>query len=223
MAREIHRAFRDLAEYAEVVALDPQKAERIRQKQQEAAQFLATEDLSDVIPRAEIIVARKEESKQNRARYHDHLAAVAKEALRVSGDSFVHGTQMSVVRSLRERIREGDQMIIANYKDSALARHVVAGYEVLWLVGSGLAGNTLARMPLFELVASRDFTNRFGYQWWLDTMEYASEVLPNDTTTFDLTFLLLSYSKSVGPDSTKFITVEDRMAEIRKARGRLAA
>lgn len=218
MAVEIRRGFQGLAEYVDVVEGDPAKAERVRQKQAEVARFLADEGLSEVItPRAEVARIQKERAEQKHIRYQNHRAAVAQEALRVEGEEFAHDTKASVVRSLKERIAGGDPRLIPGYTDSSLGRQIVRSAETGFHVASGPTGSDSMKMPLVDLLVSEDFTRIFSkYNGWVETFGYASRVLPPDTDTATLMFLLLSYSKDVGPDLTQFRTVQGRITEIRR-------
>lgn len=66
MAIEIRKGFQGLAAYAEIVDADPEKAERLRQKEAEVQRFLTDEGLSELNnPRAEIIRVRKNVQNKN--------------------------------------------------------------------------------------------------------------------------------------------------------------
>lgn len=226
MVQETRRGLQNLARYVEAVEGDPEKAVRIRQRLEEINAFFEQEGLSEINnPRKLIDEARSAREETRYVHYQNHLAAVAQEALRVEAGEFVHDTQAGVVRSLRERMRGGDPKLIPDYTDSTLKRQIIDSHKIgyLMLVGQGPAGDRYARMPLVDLVVSEEFTTRFRYEGWLETLRYASEVLPSDTDSFDLLFLLLSYSKSVGPDLTKFKSVEARVGEVRRGFRRNAA
>lgn len=176
-------------------------------------------------PRAEVARVQKEQAKQKRIRYQNHLAAVAQEAIRVEGDEFVHNTKASLVRSLKERIAGGDLRLIPGYTDSTLGRQLLTASQVGFYVSSGMRGHEKIQMPLVDLISSKDFQKKINkYPGWIETFTYASQVLPRDTDTATMMLLLMSYSKDFGPDLTQFRTAQGRVSEIQIGLlGRLAA
>lgn len=136
----------------------------------------------------------------------------------MEGDEFTHNTTASVVRSVKQRITEGDPRLIPGYTNDSLARHVsLNSAQMGFYVASGMRGHEQLQMPLVDLLTSEDFQGKFNkYEVWIETFTYASQVLPRDTDTSTMMFLLMSYSRDVGPDLTQFRTVQGRVTEIQR-------
>lgn len=220
MAREIDKGFHSLAIFVEVVKADSKQARRIVEKRREVDEFLASEGLAEVEPRRELARFQKESAERRWVRYQNHLAAVAQEALRVEGEEFVHSTKASVVEALKKRISDGDPRLIPGYTSATLRRQIFsAAHEALSLVSS----TQLREKPLADLTSTDEFKSKFGKcEGWIETFNYASQVLPQETDVTTMMFLLLSFSKDTGPDLNQFRTVQGRVAEIQRGLDRIS-
>lgn len=211
MAVEIRRGFGILAEHAEIVSRDPQKAERIKAQQQEIDKFLAQEGLSQLLdPQEDIRQVSAREVEQTRQRYANHLAAVAKEALRVANGEFVHQTKASVARALRENIRAGDPNLLSHFTHQTLVDQILLAGKELLLTVLHHKDNIFSGKMLDELLSMPEFRERASGFGWLETFQYAQEVLPKNTTGARVGLLLLNFS-----EVSKQKSIEERLQAVR--------
>lgn len=211
MAVEIRDGFRLLAKHTEIVAHDPQKAERIREQQRQVERFLAAENLVQLEnPQEDVRRVHAEEAEQKRQNYMNHLAAVAKEALQVADGEFVHPTKASVAHALREGIKAGDPNLFPHFTNQTLANQILlAGRELLLTVLHD-EDRILGSKTLGELLDMPDFRDRAAGFGWLETLQYMQEVLPKDTTGKRVGFLLLNFS-----EVSEHKSVEERLQAVR--------
>ncbi len=142
---------------------------------------------------------RQAEAGVKRLLWYNHLAIVAREALRVNKNGeFVHSSKMDVVHALRAKMAKGASGLIRDYKDSTLARHISAAGEQINKVRGGVfhRDNDLhyrEKLSLSSLGIQREFLDVVPSRRWRRTLRYARNVLPENATAADVGFFLISF------------------------------
>lgn len=206
MSEYVRRGLDQLAEYAEIVEGDPEKAARVRARLKEDEAFFQEEELYTIKPKLELERHREREAERSHEEYETHLSAVAQEALRIEGGEFVHSTLNGVVDALKAKITYGSDPRIKSYADKTLVRQVyLAGSHIEWgaFNNNKFFGPEHSRHLLNATVAAPDFESTVPNKGWQQTVRYAAGVLPANTEVRDLQWILrgfaqISKHKSVG-------------------------
>lgn len=134
-------------------------------------------------------------------REQTHLAAVAKEALRVESGKFVHKSIASVVRGLREQMQQGNQWLKPDLSDETLSSDISmagAAFDVGEALGEVKSWEDLKKylhMPLKQLMQNQELVSQMSSEAWVETLNYFSEVLPEETRAVDISLLLMGFPK----------------------------